>query len=463
MPKTRVVVIGLDCVPPELLFDQFADDLPNITHLRENGVYARLKSADPPITIPAWMVMATSKNAGRLGVYGFRHRKPGTYNDMYLANSHSIKEQTVWNLLGARGKQVIVVGVPPAYPPKPVNGALISCFMTPGTDKDFTYPRGLKPEIQELVGDYALDVAFRTDQKDQLLQQLHAMTRQHFQVLRYLATTRPWHFFMFVEIGVDRMHHAFWKFFDPHHHLYEPGNKYEHAMLDYYKLLDHEIGQLLKAIPDDTAAFIVSDHGAKRMKGAFAVNQWLIEQGYLTLKEPPPPGTALTNTAVNWPKTQAWGWGGYHARLFFNLKGREPQGTIAPRDLEAFRDQLIADLKAIRGPSGEPWNTQVYTADELYPHRIGDPPDLTVYFDDLSWRSAGTLGYPSYYLPENDRGPDDAVHAHHGVFIYHDPARSLGGRRLRDLSLLDVAPTVLQLMGVPVPPDMEGTPVAEVT
>ena len=463
MKPKRVLVIGLDCASPELLFDQFADDLPNIRKMLDDGVYGRMESSHPPITIPAWMVMATSKNAGRLGVYGFRHRKPGTYNDIWLANSYSIKEKTVWDILGEHDKKVVVVGVPPAYPPKPVSGSLISGFMTPGVDKDYTYPRELKQEIERLVGDYILDVVFRTDDKDKILKQLHEMTKQHFTVLRYLAKTKPWHFFMFVEIGVDRVHHAFWKYFDKEHHLYTPNNKYENVILDYYKLIDSEIGRLLRLVDDNTLVIMVSDHGAKRMKGAFCVNQWLIKKGYLKLKKPPPRGTSLTKAEVDWSKTRAWGWGGYHARIFFNVKGREPRGLVKPENYEKFRDQITDDLKAIQGPKGEKWDTKVYTPEEIYPNGIGDYPDLTVYFDDLSWRSAGTLGYNSSYLPENDKGPDDAVHAHYGVFVCYDPQREMGGTKINDITLLDFAPTVLKIMGIPVPEDMEGKIVKEVT
>ncbi|MCK4478490.1 alkaline phosphatase family protein [Candidatus Bathyarchaeota archaeon] len=462
MKAKRVLVVGLDCAPPELLFDQFADELPNIRRMLDDGVHARMESSHPPITIPAWMVMATSKNAGRLGVYGFRHRKPGTYNDIWLANSQSIKEKTVWDILGEHNKKVAVVGVPPAYPPKPVNGSLISGFMTPSVDKNYTYPRGLKQEIERLVGKYLLDVVFRTGEKDKLLQQLYEMTKQHFTVLRYLLKTKPWHFFMFVEIGVDRVHHAFWKFFDKEHHLYKPNNRYEDVILDYYKLIDSEIGELLKLTDDDTSVIIVSDHGAKRMIGAFCVNQWLIEKEYLKLKKTPPAGTSLTKTEVDWSKTRAWGWGGYHARIFFNIKGREPKGVIESKNYEKFKDQITDDLKTIRGPKGEKWDTKVYTPEEIYPNGIGDYPDLTVYFDDLSWRSAGTLGYDSYYLPENDKGPDDAVHSHYGAFLYYDPKRKMGGIKLKDISLLDFAPTVLKVMGIPVPEDMEGKTIEEV-
>lgn len=463
MKTKRVLVVGLDCAPPELIFNQFADELPNIRKMLDDGVHARMESSHPPITIPAWMVMATGKNAGRLGVYGFRHRKPGTYNDIWLANSYSIKEKTVWDILGEYDKKVVVVSVPPAYPPKPVNGSQISCFMTPSVDKDYTYPVGLKLEIESLVGKYLLDVEFRTEEKEKLLKQLNKMTKQHFTVLRYLVRTKPWHFFMFVEIGVDRVHHAFWKFFDKEHHLYNPNNQHEHVILDYYKLIDSEVGKLMESADDNTVVILVSDHGAKRMKGAFCVNQWLIEKGYLKLKTSAPRGTSIASAEVDWSKTEAWGWGGYHTRLFFNIKGRETQGVIEPRNYENFRNQIVSDLEAIRGPKGEEWNTKVYTPGEIYPHGIGDYPDLTVYFDDLSWRSAGTLGYNSYYLSENDKGPDDAVHSRYGVFLYYDPKRKMGGTKMRDISLLDFAPTVLKISGIPIPDAMEGKIIEDVT
>jgi len=196
------------------------------------------------------------------------------------------------------------------------------------------------------------------------------------------------------------------------------------------------------------------------MKGAFCINEWLIEKGYLRLKKRPEITVSLEKAEVDWSKTKAWGWGGYHARIFLNVKGREPQGTINPKDYKKFRKQLINDLKAIRGPNGEKWNTKIYTPEEIYPDGKGDYPDLTVYFDNLSWRSAGTIGYNTPYLPENDKGPDDAVHSHYGVFIHYDPDKKQG-KKIKDINLLDVAPTILKIMRIPVPPDMEGKIVKE--
>jgi len=459
--KRKVLVVGLDAAPPELVFNAFLEDLPNLRHLIRNGVHARMESSHPPITIPAWMVMVTGKSMGKLGLYGFRHRKPGTYKDIWIASSFSVKEKTVWDILGEHKKKVIAVGVPPTYPPKPVNGHLISCFITPSTEKDYTYPKELKKEIENLVGEYLIDVEFRTEERDRLIKQLYEMTEKRFKVIEYLMKTKPWDFLMFVEIGVDRVQHAFWKFFDKKHHLYTPGNKYENVIKDYYRFVDEKVGQLIKQAGDETAVIVVSDHGAKRMKGAFCINEWLIKKGYLVLKKKPEKIVSLNKAEVDWSKTKAWGWGGYHARIFINVRGREPQGVIPPEEYENFRRRLTEELKAVRGPKGEEWNTKVYTPEELYPNGKGDYPDLTVYLDDLSWRSAGTIGHKTLYLPENDIGPDDAVHSHHGIFIFYDPKRKIG-KKIRDVSILDVAPTILKVMGVPVPSDMEGKVIEEV-
>ncbi len=267
-------------------------------------------------------------------------------------------------------------------------------------------------------------------------------------------TAKPWNLFMFVEIGVDRVHHAFWKYMDRAHHLYEPGNRFENAIIDYYKYLDAKIGRLIAKAGEDTVVLVVSDHGAKRMKGAFCVNEWLIEKGWLAVKERPSKPTSIDDLPIDWSKTRAWAWGGYYARVFLNIEGREPKGTIPAEDYEKVRDELLAELQAIRGPKGEAWATKVIKPQEYYEELEGEYPDLMVYFDDLYWRSAGTLGHGTMYLPENDTGPDDAVHAQHGIYILHDPKAGRTGRR--DADILDIAPTVLDIMGLAVPPRLKG-------
>ncbi|HNQ79841.1 MAG TPA: alkaline phosphatase family protein [Candidatus Aminicenantes bacterium] len=449
----KALIIGLDSAPAEIVFDR-RKEFPNLNRLLENGSYGTMRSSDPPITIPAWMVMSTGKDAGRLGLYGFRHRTGPAYDKMWIATAQSINEPAIWDIIGQAGGQSVLVSVPPSYPPRPLAGNRIGCFITPGADKDYTYPKELKAEIEEKFGPYLFDVPFRIENRAEILKEIYRMTEKRFEVILYLMRAKPWNLFMFVEIGVDRVQHAFWKFFDKTHHLYEAGNEFEAVIVDYYKFVDEKIGALLKEAGDDTVVLAVSDHGAKRMKGAFCINEWLIAEGDLVLGAVPARGASIEKTPIDWAKTKAWGWGGYYARVFLNVEGREPQGIIKPADYEKEREALAERLRGIRGPNGEKWATQVIKPNEYYDDARGDYPDLMVYFDDLYWRSAGTLGWGTMYLAENDTGPDDAVHAQHGMYIFYDPQAKVSARK--DIDITDIAPTVLKALGLPVPADMKG-------
>ena len=443
----KMLVIGLDSAPPELLFDRFIDDLPNIRKLLKVSSYGPMKSTIPAITIPAWMVMVTGKTPGELGVYGFRHRKNGTYNDIYIANSRSFAHvKKIWDYLGEKGYYSIVVGLPPTYPPPKIRGYLISDFITPDTSVNYTYPPELKREVERLVGEYIFDVPFRREDKDVIKEGVWEMTEKRFEVIKYLLTEKEWNYFHFVEIGLDRIHHAFWRYFDETHHLYEPG-KYSSVIPDYYKLLDKKIGELLELIDlDEVAVSIVSDHGIQRMDGAFAVNQWLIEEGLLKLKHPVEKVTRLGDLPIDWNNTYVWGWGGYYSRIFLNIKGREPNGVIDSSKYDEYRDEIRELFMSIRGPDGEKWENKVFVPEEIYPEVNGDPPDLMVYFDNLRWRAIGTVGYDTPYQRENDTGPDDAVHSEIGVFSLHLPGQD--SSREVFMSIYDFAPTVLRYFGI---------------
>ena len=454
--QTRVLVIGLDCATPKLVFDQWVDDLPNLRRLMQKGVYGELKSSDPPITVPAWMSMMTSKDAGELGIYGFRNRSNYSYDGLAIANSHSVRETTVWDILGRLGKKSGLIGVPPSYPPKPINGYMIGCFLTPSSDSQYTYPADLKQEIEHLVGRYLVDVEnFRSDSKDDILKQIYEMTQKRFALARNFVVNKPWDFFMMVEMGTDRIHHGFWKYHDPSHPKYKAGSKYERAIHEYYRYLDEEIGALLTLVDDDTVIFVVSDHGAKKMDGGICFNEWLIREGYLTLQEYPKEIIPFAKAKVNWSRTKAWGEGGYYGRLFLNVKGREPQGVIDPEDYERVRDELTVKIEAITDEQGRPLGTKVIKPQEIYRSCQKIAPDLIIYFGDLLWRSVGSLGFSSVYTYENDIGPDDANHDYHGIFIMYDPQSRSRGKRT-NLHLMDVAPTVLDKFGIEAPKDMQG-------
>ncbi|HHT9153394.1 MAG TPA: alkaline phosphatase family protein [Candidatus Hypogeohydataceae bacterium YC40] len=125
----KIVIIGLDSAPPELVFDRWLDELPTLKWLTEHGAYGELESTIPSITCPAWATMVTGKDPGRLGIYGFRNRIRYDYSEMTFVDSSWVKEETLWDILSRYGRKSVLVGIPPSYPPRAINGRMVSCFM----------------------------------------------------------------------------------------------------------------------------------------------------------------------------------------------------------------------------------------------------------------------------------------------------------------------------------------------
>jgi predicted AlkP superfamily phosphohydrolase/phosphomutase len=243
---------------------------------------------------------------------------------------------------------------------------------------------------------------------------------------------------------------------DPRHPQYEADSPFATAIHDYYVHVDKRVGELLTHCDDDTAVLVVSDHGAQPLMGGLCINEWLIAQGYLTLKEAPDQVMPLDQAAVDWGQTQVWGAGGYYARIFFNVKGREPEGTVAMADYDALRQELTDQLQTLTDPSGNPLPIKVFKPQDIYQKVRGRAPDLIVYFDDLAWRSVGSVGLNSFYTVDNDTGPDDANHAPFGLAIFHDPAQPQNGRVMEGAQLYDVLPTLLHRYGIAAPDGLRG-------
>lgn len=442
---TKVFVIGLDCAPPEIVFDP-AMPLPNLRALMDQGISGPMASCTPCITVPAWSVMTSGRDPGQLGIYGFRNRADRGYFSARIANGADIRVDRVWDTLGRAGRKCIVVGVPQTYPVRPVNGHLVSCFLTPNANAPYTWPPALKPEIQRLIGDYRMDVAdFRTEDKAALLRQIYDVTEQHLKIVRHLMTTKPWDFFMYVEIATDRIHHGFWRFHDPLHPKHDPVSPFVTAIRDYYIWLDARLGEIIALVPSDCAVMVVSDHGAKRMDGGIAINHWLIQNGWLTLKagsQTPAGRVPLSSLDVDWPRTRAWGEGGYYGRVFLNVMGREPQGVIEPEAFESTRADLAAQIAAIPDHLGRPLPTRCFRPEGIYREVNGIPPDLLVYFGDLLWRSIGTVDAQHLdviHTFDNDTGPDDCNHAEQGIFVLREPgARAIAAPPANLIEIHDV-------------------------
>jgi len=451
------MIIGLDCAEPSLVLERWRNQLETISGLVDRGAYGRLTSVIPPITVPAWSCMMASRTPGDLGVYGFRNRADHSYDGLFVANGSAIRAPRLWDHMTRHGKRSIVIGVPGTYPVRPLNGLMVSCFLSPTTHEQYTYPPLLRREVEQTVGAYLFDCPnFRTDDKDDLLRQVYEMTDKRFALAEHFLARERWDFFAMVEIGVDRMHHGFWKYMDSEHRKHPGSGPYETAILDYHRHVDGLIARLLAFADEDTVVFIVSDHGAKRMDGGIRVNEWLRREGFLTLVGKPVEPRSLAEVGVDWQRTFAWGEGGYYSRIFLNVEGREPMGIVSPKDYDRLRDELAQRLCEIPDDEGKPIPTKVYKPEEVYPDVNGVAPDLIVHFGDLLWRAVGTVGGPDgVHTFENDTGPDDANHAQDGLIIMAGPGVEPGP--LDGSHLLDVAPTVLDLLGYDVPEAMRGS------
>lgn len=457
MPTPRLLIIGLDCMEPSLVFERWRDDLPHLQQLMAAGSYGRLESSIPAITVPAWSCMMTGRDPGELGIYGFRNRRDRDYHSMGISDGRAVKFPRLWDVLGNAGWTVAALSVPGTSPPYPVNGSLVSCFLTPGTEVPFTHPPELAEQIRAWMPDFMMDVPnFRSDEKQRILDNLYHLCDQRFTLAAKLIGRDQPDFLMLVDMGVDRIHHAFWKPMDPRHPQYESGSPFATAIHDYYVHVDQRIGELLQHCDADTAVLVVSDHGAQPLMGGICINEWLMAHGYLTLKASPSEPLALDKVTVDWEQTQVWGAGGYYARIFLNVKGREPQGIVSMADYEALRDKLATQLAQLTDPTGNPMDVKIFKPQKIYQKVRGRAPDLIVYFDDLAWRSVGSVGLHNLYTVENDTGPDDANHAPFGLMIFHDPRSPKQGQVIADAQLYDILPTMLHRYGLEAPKGLRG-------
>lgn len=448
-----VVVLGLDCAPPSLVFDRFARVMPCLSRLRAEGTHGRLRSTEPPITMPAWASMASGRDPGELGIYGFRNRGEGYA--LEISTARAVTEKRVWDLASEAGLRAAALFVPPSYPPPPVRGVSIGCFLTPDDAPRFAFPPRFQRELLERFGPHRPDVTgFRAGDPAPVEAELFDSTRERFAILRHVLERERPDLAFFVEMGPDRLHHAFFHHFYEAHPRFDPEGPHRSIGERYYAALDAEIEATLAALPDEATVLVVSDHGAKPMLGGVAVNELLRREGYLTLLEEPSGPAALDPAAVDWRRTRAWAEGGYYARVFVNVRGREPEGVVAPEEVEPLLGELAALFESLPSPEGAPMRTSARRPRDSYREVRGKPPDLMVYFDDLNRRALGKVGLGEIHQPTDDRGPDACNHDWDGIFIARGPGFPAGA--VRDASILDVFPTLLDALGLPAPLGLAG-------
>lgn len=496
----RVIVLGLDGATFDILLPLVREKkLPHLARVMKEGVWGELRSTIPPYSAQAWASMATGVNQGKHGIVDFWRVSRGNVR-RGVVDSTLIRSDTLWGILSRHGRRVGVVNVPLTYPPLEVNGYMISGFMTPRGKMDYTYPPHLREEILEAVGEYDPDPYDPISPSKRLLEEYLYWMRRREQANRFLLSRYPGDFFISVVQALDQIQHFFWSVLDDHHPLHDPGQaeRYQGMMEECYRLVDDVVGQRLGLLDEKTSLFIISDHGFGPAHKWFQVNKFLAELGLLAFKkEPSLKGlmrrvgltpqkirnmvhrgdsfglrrrtgrwlrmglskrleTALVRP-IDWQKTAAYSGSPTSEGIYINLQERDGEGIVEPgREYEKVRDLIIDELLRFKDPeTGEPVVDEVYRKEEIY-----SGPYLPLLPDIVL--STGSLPY----MPRDDvsatkvvegipaRGYVEGRHTLPGIFMAVGPI--LGRGTIAEAKIVDVAPTILYAMGLPVPRDMDG-------
>ena len=461
--RRKVVHIGLDGLNPDLVLEWRAE-LPNLDSLMKEGIWGRIESTVPPITPQTWTCMMSGKNPGHFGFWNFTYRSDYTYAEPNLVNSKVVMErvETLYTILPRFGKKVAIINLPVSYPPPKIeNGFSISCFMIPTLGKQFTNPPELKEEIIEIIGEYIIDAStsdtnYRVMDKDVVLKRIYDMDKQRFDLTEYFISQKRCDYVFTVIMGTDRMPHLFYKYFDENHVRYEKSDKYKNALKNHYKFCDSKIGRIRDMLDSNTVMIINSDHSVQRLDGRINLNEWLLKEGYLRLNKYPEKLTPLRNCDVDWRNTRAWATG-YTGQIYLNVRGREEYSIVEPKDYHNLLDELSEKMIDITDPKGRKLDTKVFKRTDIHSgpfSRFG--PDLFINFDDCRWNISELIGHGKGELYSYDTlsGADDDGHGQYGFFVMAGAGVPKLGET--EAHLLDIAPTVLTLMGQSVPEDMEG-------
>ncbi|MHA1665025.1 MAG: alkaline phosphatase family protein, partial [Candidatus Njordarchaeales archaeon] len=269
--NNKVVLIGLDGASYNIFMPWIKKGfLPLLKKLIENGVYGVLKSTIPPDTPPAWTSIFTGKNPGKHGVYGFLDSLPqfdekGKKYVFRVVNSRCRRSPAIWNILSKEGKRVIVINVPLTYPPEPINGVMISGFLTPSLRSNFVYPRWLKPIL--VKKGYRIGAKFGKEEFS--IKSLVENIRAKVKVARWLMKNFDWDLFIIVFMETDQVMHV-------HNDI--------RKALKIYQEVDNGISTLIKELPGKSHVILVSDHGFKKFKRAFFLNTFLWKKSLLKLE-----------------------------------------------------------------------------------------------------------------------------------------------------------------------------------
>jgi predicted AlkP superfamily phosphohydrolase/phosphomutase len=498
----KVMIIGLDGGTFEVINPMInKGKLPHIAEIIKKGTSGTLHSSIPPTTPPAWTSFMTGKNPGKHGVLNFTQHEFDLSREpnKNLVNSFSINARTIWEILSEHEKRLMVVNVPMTYPPWEINGIMISGLIVPDEDSDFVYPPEVKREIFEEMGGYRVDntTAPQTELVDIKCWYFDNEERRH-NVALQLLRKYPWDLFMVVYSLTDRIGHYFWHYHDNQN--LSNDEDFVQAVSRSYERVDGMIGDLLDTVDDRTTIFIISDHGFGPMEKVFYINKWLFDEGFMRLKKPaflnflrlyrlelrkptikraiekigntflsgmlpsriaeckipvPKFRTRSPFHLVDWSKTRAYA-GNFG--IYLNLKGRERLGIIERgKAYGTLRKDIIERLQKLQDPeTGERIVDEIFVREELYTGPFTEfTPDIMFVLKGLRY-----IQNDSFNFSISFKSKREGTHRKEGIFLaYGKNIRK--GSQVNQAQIVDLAPTILHLLGCPVSDDMDGRVLSE--
>jgi predicted AlkP superfamily phosphohydrolase/phosphomutase len=513
--QDKVFVLGVDGGTFDLIKPWVqGGELPNFARLFEEGCHGDLESIIPPLTTPAWSSFMTGKNPGKHGIFDFAKRKPGSY-DIEWNTSLSRDGKSLWNIVSSYGGHVVVINIPNNYPLEPVNGNMVAWMDAPGKTDGYTYPPELAKEIEQNVGDYIITIMDWKENEDlgRFRSNLHRMIDKRAELTFYLMENKPWDFFSVLFSATDIAQHCFWSFMDPSHPLHnrDDAEEFGDTILETYRHIDQVLGKIRDRLPDDTTLILMSDHGAGPLRSVVNLNKWLEENGWLTFTNSTNlaaserlcslsqsfvrsalsktlsllkrhlstntrsrlkslfPGVrdrlegVMFSSLIDWKKTKAYSLGSY-GNIYINLRNREPGGVVGEgAEYEMLRDAISSSLMKLTDPvTGQKVVKRIFRREEIYSGpRVSEAADLLVQWDDAGYHSVQRFG------KQEEAVFSDQLHFHLTNMRFTGHHRMAGifasvGKGMKYNSviagarIIDIAPTVLYLLGLPIPNDMDG-------
>jgi len=495
---SKVFVVGIDGGCPELIRDWTEKgELPNIKMLMKDGASGELWSTIFPMTSTAWASFMTGKNPGKHGIFDFIIRERNSYR-FYPITSYPRKGEIIWNLIGGMNKRTTIVNVPLTYPPYIANGALISGYPTPESKKDYTFPKELLTEIENEIGDYHIQykIEFNDNNGREFLDHVKYIVEKRALATKYLMNHKKWDFFMVHFQATDWIQHLFWKYMDENHPDHNSNSPIylKNAVLSIYRCVDRKIGEFLNELDGETYKIVMSDHGFGCLNKVVYLNNFFRRIGVLHFKksfkyflfklgftrENIYNSLLKLNLAslipkyrdkksevfrfflglsdVNWNRTKVFSVGS-NGQIFINLKGREPDGIVENgEEYSRLREEMIRILERLKDPeNNQRIFDKIYRKEEVYsgPYAYKAPDIvglMTRYNQELNFNSTKILGTSPEFL--------SGYHRMNGFILLNGP-EVRKEREVSDVRIVDIAPTILYLMNVPIPEDMDGRPILE--